>query len=98
MAVTPSPEMLTTREGSIIITSLGVKMAAAIFTPSDVIIMDPSRVVSISGLGVTAIIIGTFLVLGFALIASLVDQRLAAQAAYLVEAESRHESIQQALN
>jgi NO-binding membrane sensor protein with MHYT domain/GAF domain-containing protein len=73
-------------------------MAAAIFSPSDVIIMDPSRVVSISGLGVTAIAIGTFLVLGFALIASLVDQRLAAQAAYLVEAESRHESIQQALN
>jgi NO-binding membrane sensor protein with MHYT domain/GAF domain-containing protein len=73
-------------------------MAAANFTPSDVIIMDSSRVVSISGLGVIAIIIGTFLVLGFALIASLVDQRLAAQAAYLVEAESRHESIQHALN
>jgi len=73
-------------------------MAAAIFTPSDVIIMDPSRVVSVSGLGVIAIAIGTFLVLGFALIASLVDQRLAAQAAYLFEAEGRHESIQQALN
>lgn len=73
-------------------------MTAAIFTPSDVIIMDPSRVVSISGLGVIAIAIGTFLVLGFALIASLIDQRLAAQAAYLVEAERLHESIQQALN
>lgn len=73
-------------------------MAAAIFAPSDVIIIDPSRVVSVSGLGVMAIAIGTFLVLGFALIASLVDQRLAAQAAYLFEAEGRHASIQQALN
>src|SRR5947209_647755 len=53
-------------------------MAAASFTPFSMP-MDLSHAISISALGTAGIVAATFLVLGLALLTSLVDRRLAAQ-------------------
>jgi len=73
-------------------------MHAAIFTPSSLISVDFSQAVDISLLGATSIIVGTFVVLIKALLLSIVDQRLAAQASHLAESEQRHNEALQAVN
>jgi PAS domain S-box-containing protein len=55
-------------------------MAAASFSPSNELI-DYSHAVSVSALGVTGIVIVTFLLLGFAVFSSAIDQRLAVRRA-----------------
>lgn len=65
-------------------------MAAASFSPSNKPV-DYSQAVSVSALGVTGIVIVTFLLLGFAVFSSVVDQRLAAHRALAEELyRSRH--------
>jgi two-component system, sensor histidine kinase and response regulator len=65
-------------------------MAAASFSPSTEPI-DYSHAVSVSTLGVMAIVIVTFLLLGFAVFSSVIDQRLAAHRALAEELyRSRH--------
>lgn len=65
-------------------------MAAASFSPSNKSV-DYSHAVSVSALGVTGIVIVTFLLLGFAVFSSVVDQRLAAHRALAEELyRSRH--------
>jgi two-component system, sensor histidine kinase and response regulator len=65
-------------------------MAAASFYPSSEPI-DYSHAVSVSALGVTGIVIVTFLLLGFAVFSSVIDQRLAEHRALAEELyRSRH--------
>jgi PAS domain S-box-containing protein len=65
-------------------------MAAASFSPSTEPV-DYSHAVSVSALGVTGIVVVTFLLLGFAVFSSVVDQRLAAHRALAEELyRSRH--------
>ncbi len=65
-------------------------MAAASFSPSSAKV-DYSHAVSVSALGMTGIVIVTFLLLGFAVFSSVIDQRLAAHRAIAEELyRSRH--------
>jgi NO-binding membrane sensor protein with MHYT domain/GAF domain-containing protein len=73
-------------------------MQAAIFIPSDSFRADPSQAIDISTLGVGAIALGTFMVLGLALLLSLIDKRMAAQAMFLVESELRYKSNLEVVN
>ncbi|MEP6914675.1 MAG: MHYT domain-containing protein [Acidobacteriota bacterium] len=64
-------------------------MAAASFTPAP-LIADTSWAVSISGVGVAAITAVTFMVLAFAILTSLIDRQLSAQALELKSSENRY--------
>ncbi len=65
-------------------------MAAARFSPSNGPV-DYSHAVSVSALGITGIVMVTFLLLGFAVFSSVLDQRLAAHRALAEELyRSRH--------
>ncbi len=73
-------------------------MQAAIFISSEEFRADPSQAVDISALGAVAIAVGTFMVLGMALVLSLIDKRLAAQTIVLTESKQRYESDLEAIN
>ena len=68
-------------------------MAAASFTSSTSANGDLSHALSISSLGMTGIIIVTFMVLGLTLLTSLVDRRFSAQAVELESSERRSRQI-----
>ncbi|MBI1877826.1 MAG: GAF domain-containing protein [Chloroflexi bacterium] len=73
-------------------------MQAAIFIPSESFRADSSQAIDISTLGVMAVTIGTFIVLGGALGISLIDKRLATQTEYLAENEQRYRATLEAVN
>ncbi|MEO8078180.1 MAG: MHYT domain-containing protein [Acidobacteriota bacterium] len=64
-------------------------MAAATFTPAP-LTADTSWAVSISGVGVAAITAVTFMVLAFAILTSIIDRQLSAQALELKSSENRY--------
>jgi PAS domain S-box-containing protein len=68
-------------------------MAAASFTPSISTNGNLSHALSISTLGMTSIIIVTFMVLGLTLLTSFVDRRFSAQALELESSEKRSRQI-----
>ena len=68
-------------------------MAAATFTHSDVVEGDLSHALSISSLGLTGIIVVTFMVLGITLLTALIDRRFSAQASELESSEKRYRQI-----
>src|SRR5712692_875544 len=68
-------------------------MAAASFTSSTSANGDLSHALSISSLGMTGIIIVTFMVLGLTVLTSLVDRRFSAQALELESSEKRSRQI-----
>lgn len=68
-------------------------MAAASFTPSPSANDNLSHALSISSLGIAGIVVVTFIVLGLALLTSLVDRRFSAQALELESSEKRHRQI-----
>jgi two-component system, sensor histidine kinase and response regulator len=68
-------------------------MAAAHFTRSQSEVSDVSHAVNISNLGTASIIIATLMVLGIAILTSLVDRRLSAQASELAAGEQRYRQI-----
>jgi two-component system, sensor histidine kinase and response regulator len=72
-------------------------MAAASFSPSSAPV-DYSHAVSVSALGVTGIVIVTFLLLGFAVFSSVLDQRLAAHRALAEELHRSRQMLQSILN
>lgn len=75
-----------------------IGMAAAIFIPNESLVIDLSNTLDVSLLGTASIVVVTFIVLGFSLLLSLIDQRLAAQATYLAEREKGYHSTLQTLN
>ena len=68
-------------------------MAAATFTHSDVVEGGLSHALSISSLGLTGIIVVTFMVLGITLLTALIDRRFSAQASELESSEKRYRQI-----
>jgi two-component system, sensor histidine kinase and response regulator len=62
-------------------------MAAARFVPAPQIIGDLTHSLNITSLGLTCIILVTFMVLGLTILTSLVDRRFSAQALELAESE-----------
>jgi two-component system sensor histidine kinase/response regulator len=68
-------------------------MAAASFTSSTTVSDDLSHALSISSLGVSGIIVVTFMVLGLTIITSLVDRSFSAQARELESSERRSRQI-----
>jgi PAS domain S-box-containing protein len=79
--------------GSAIPTMHYTGMAAAKFIPAPEIHGDASHAISLSTLGTTAIIIVAFMVLTVALLTSLVDRRLSAQARELQASERRFRAV-----
>lgn len=73
-------------------------MQAAIFIPREDFILDPSRTVNISDLGALAIVIGTLMALGGAILVSLIDKRLYAQVTHLAESEQNYQSTLETIN
>ncbi|MEM7347637.1 MAG: MHYT domain-containing protein, partial [Chloroflexota bacterium] len=73
-------------------------MHAAIFTPAEGLVVDMSRAIDISVLGAGSIAAGTFVILGFALLLSVLDQRLVYQTARLFEREEVHSHELETLN
>jgi PAS domain S-box-containing protein len=72
-------------------------MSAATFWASRAAV-DYSQAISVSDLGVTAIVVVTFLVLGFALYSSLLDQQLSAQQALADELYRSRQMLQSILD
>lgn len=68
-------------------------MAAASFTPSASANDNLSHALSISSLGIAGIVVVTFIVLGLAVLTSLVDRRFSAQALELESSEKRYRQI-----
>jgi len=64
-------------------------MAAASFTAIDSIVGEFPHAVDISFLGGSAIVVGTFFILGFTLLTSMVDRRFSGQAAELFQTNER---------
>lgn len=75
-----------------------VGMHAAIFMPSSEMVGDVSYAVNISLLGAGVISLATFMILGLALLLSIIDQRLVTQATYLTQTELRHNEVLEKLN
>jgi len=67
-------------------------MAAATFIPSSAP-LDLSSATDISSLGITGIVLVTFIVLAFASLTSLLDRRFTAQGAVLLASEQRYQRI-----
>lgn len=72
-------------------------MAAASFSRSDEAV-DYSHAVNVSALGITGIVIVTFLLLGFAAFSSVIDQRLAAHRALAEELYRSRQMLQSILD
>jgi two-component system sensor histidine kinase/response regulator len=68
-------------------------MAAASFVPASMAHQDLSNAVSISSLGITGIVLGTSLVLGFVFITSRSDRHISSQALQLKSSEQRYRLI-----
>ena len=75
--------------GSAIATMHYTGMAAATFVPAAIPEMPAAWTIDISSLGVSAVIIGPFLIFALTLITSLIDRRLSAQALQLQASEAR---------
>ena len=72
-------------------------MAAASFSPSNELV-DYSHAVSVSALGITGIVIVTFLLLGFGIFSVAIDQRLAAHRASAEELYRSRQMLQSILD
>ncbi len=68
-------------------------MAAASFTPSHFIHGDLSHALSISSVGISGVIVVTFMVLGLSLLTALADRRFSAQGSDLQASEERYHQI-----
>ncbi|MCB0165858.1 MAG: GAF domain-containing protein [Anaerolineae bacterium] len=75
-----------------------IGMHAAIFMPTSEMVGDISNAVNITLLGTGVISFATFMILGLALLLSIIDQRLATQATYLTQTELRHNEVLEELN
>ena len=75
-----------------------IGMHAAIFMPTSEMVGDISYAVNISSLGAGVIALATFMILGLALLLSIIDQRLVTQATYLTQTELRHNEVLEKLN